>query len=762
MAQAVLRILLPWTSQDTSDVSPQTTSDSPTVADPLEPVVVTHSERCAQAQNHFDTVVWPQTLEPKCTRCHTASGIAQNTKFVLQKDDSEIALAQNFAVVQEVAALTQNDTSLLLLKPSAQISHGGGEQVVQGSAEYQDLETMVGLFEGESTCVASTASQVDTARLANAVELLDASATLRKTTLSLTGRLPLESEITAVATGGESALANVVEALMQEDPFYERLKEIYNDVLLTDLFIPYASAINALEDYPDAQWYYTYPGTTAEQDQLGEYTNEHLAREPLELIAHVVREEKPFTEILTADYVMVTPYSARSYGIDSLAFKDGQTPTEALATTWLEGQIPGIPHAGILTSHVFLNRYPTTRTNRHRVRARMVYRIFLGLDIANLAQRPVDPNAVAGVNPTLNNPDCTVCHDILDPVAGAFQNWGVEGRFKPPYLPNRWFPDMQAPGYSVEETIPPESEDTSLQWLAQRIAEDPRFPTAAVQTIYKGLTGNDPLKQPETRDTDYESALLAYTAQQEHFGEVELEFIESHYNLKTVFKQLILGPYFRAENVDSTAGLSDIALADVGTGRLLIPEQYVRKLENTLGIAFEQGDTTFFRLLYGGIDSNSVVERIETPNGIMANLQQRLSNQLGCGAVSLDFTRPVSERLLFPSVAADTVPNSEANITAIRANIQHLHERLLGESLDINDAEIQRTYDLFTSVLTDGQQGLANGTYGLGLGACSAVVDENGNTLGAGERIVRDPQYSIRAWNAVVTLLLLDYRFLYE
>ena len=30
-------------------------------------------------------------------------------------------------------------------------------------------------------------------------------------------------------------------------------------------------------------------------------------------------------------------------------------------------------------------------------------------------------------NPTMNNPACTVCHELLDPVAGAFQNHGNDG-----------------------------------------------------------------------------------------------------------------------------------------------------------------------------------------------------------------------------------------------------------------------------------------------------------------------------------------------
>ena len=44
-------------------------------------------------------------------------------------------------------------------------------------------------------------------------------------------------------------------------------------------------------------------------------------RAPLELIAHVVENDRPYTEILTADYIMANPWAAAAYG-DSIRFED--------------------------------------------------------------------------------------------------------------------------------------------------------------------------------------------------------------------------------------------------------------------------------------------------------------------------------------------------------------------------------------------------------------------------------------------------------
>ena len=89
------------------------------------------------------------------------------------------------------------------------------------------------------------------------------------------------------------------------------------------------------------------------------------------------------------------------------------------------------PHAGILNTTVFLNRYPSTATNRNRARARWTYYHFLGLDIEKSAARTTDPVALADTsNPTMHNPACTVCHTVMDPVAGAFQNYGDAGWYR--------------------------------------------------------------------------------------------------------------------------------------------------------------------------------------------------------------------------------------------------------------------------------------------------------------------------------------------
>jgi hypothetical protein len=50
------------------------------------------------------------------------------------------------------------------------------------------------------------------------------------------------------------------------------------------------------------------------------------------------------------------------------------------------------------------------------------------VDIEKSAPRTTDPVALADTNnPTMNNSACTICHQRLDPVAGAYQSFGDSG-----------------------------------------------------------------------------------------------------------------------------------------------------------------------------------------------------------------------------------------------------------------------------------------------------------------------------------------------
>lgn len=315
------------------------------------------------------------------------------------------------------------------------------------------------------------------------LELLTWTETLRKASLELTGKLPTDQQIQSTNDLGQVGLEASLAELMRDRVFGDRMIELYNDHFLTDKYLGRENAIDLLDEevWPNLRWFDSMGEDN--NDAVVQVTNDSLAREPLELIAHVIRNELPFTEILTADYTMVNGYSALSLiGIPDIPLGIGEDP-ERFRTV----KVPGIPHAGILTSAMFLNRFPTSDTNINRHRSRMTYWFFLDIDINRFGSRPVDASDDFGENPTLNNPDCAVCHTTMDPIAGLYMNWNESGEYSGA---GEWFgPDFILPPGFNGEALPDGERKRALQWLGKQLADNPRFAQATVKTVFEGLTG---------------------------------------------------------------------------------------------------------------------------------------------------------------------------------------------------------------------------------------------------------------------------------
>ena len=619
------------------------------------------------------------------------------------------------------------------------------------------------------------------------ISLLSNSEALRKAAMELGSRLPSLAEYQMVSSGGEAGLRTAIQGMMGQDSFSQRLTEIWNDYLLTDKYhsrngSEAAVRLLSSDDFPERRWF--DPGS----DQRGENystlrtnTNDGIAREPLALINHIVNNNLPFTQILTADYMMVNPFSARSYGVEGLAFQNPDDPEE-----FLPARLEDIPHAGILTSPMFLNRYPTTSTNRNRGRARIVYDLFLDTDI--LAIEGVRPGNAVDITtpiPTINNPECAKCHSMLDPVASIFQNWDYKGRYRPARLSKYgWYSDMEPRGFNGEAMPLAGNVDSSVQWLAHRMAEDPKFPRAVTRIMVNGLTGKEPLRAPVAGEAS-EAEQQAYIAQRTLLNEIQSEFVAANYDLKVLVQEILLSPYWRASGLSASA--MEDAYKTTGSSYLLTPEQLDRKIEALLGFEWRGSMDNYykdkdrdwesklgntFHQIYGGIDSDSVITRLRTPNGLMGAMQLRMANELACYSVPHDMWLPEAQRRMFLYVDSELSPYNDSGylddvaLGRIRQNIQYLHDYLLGENLALDSQELQFTEQLFMDVINRGRQLILNsgGEWSAVRlhGSCDRTRDLDGESLDEDQSLRRDDQYVVRAWMAVVAYLLADYRFLYN
>ena len=387
-------------------------------------------------------------VQTKCVNCHVEGGASGHTPLVFVRATDADHLSKNLSVFENYLEEVEDGADRILNKIQGALAHGGGVQVASGTEEYRSFETLMELLGAE-------VDRSTTVDLFEGVTLESPRRTLWRAAIVFAGRIPTAAEYAMVEGGTENDLRRVIRDLMQGPGFHEFLIRGANDRLLTDR--------EASRDLFDHRFLVEYVNKLfrLERDMVDDggwanQVNYGAARAPLELIAHVAETDLPYTEILTADYIMANPMAAEAYGA-ATAFNDPENAHEFRPSEIVSyyrrgnGQIteytqfgahivnPGplathYPHAGLLNTKAFLQRYPSTATNRNRARSRWTYYHFLDFDIEKSEARTMKPEVLKDRhNPTMHNAACTVCHRLLDPVAGGYQNYGAEGFYKDQY-----------------------------------------------------------------------------------------------------------------------------------------------------------------------------------------------------------------------------------------------------------------------------------------------------------------------------------------
>lgn len=708
-----------------------------------------------QALNIFEASLATSVVQERCIACHVDGGVARNSGLVFQHQSASSTL-NNFAAFESLLDSRDDGREHILSRVSG-TDHPGGNQLPIGSTDYLTLESMLQLLEG-STAGVTTQSIA----FFSSASLKGNAETLRKAAIILAGRLPTAAELESIASGDEADLRIALRNLMEGDGFHQFLLDGANDRLLIrgirdfglldgcDICFPtFVNRRNeiAIEELGQGVDF----GFQSAQYNLS--IDQGLKESPLELIAYIVENERPYSEILTADFMMLNPatnfavegtasftdesdYSEFQPGIMTGAYSpsDEADYEELQSIDSIQVNDPGplridYPHSGILNTIAFLARYPSTATNRNRARSRWTFYHFLGIDIERSAPRTTDPVALADTNnPTMLNENCTVCHATMDPVAGSFQNYSDEGFYRigwngldsldefykypedgsstPYQLGDTWYRDMREPGIFGAEAPHP---DNSIQWLAQQIVQEPGFGTAAVKFWWPALIGSEVLSAPEVEsDVDYEAQLIAYDAQNQTIQTLASEFMSGGQNLKDLLVEVMLTPWFRAANIDASQLSTELQqahqLAETGTEKLLTPERLQRKTHALTGFnwnAYQDltldrvntGLGDIYRLYYGGINSSSVTKRATEMTPLMSTVAMSHALESACPIVLKEFILSSDERLLFAGIEETVTPeNGEAEI---RAKLVQLHERLLGKTYASDSQEINDAYQLF-------------------------------------------------------------------
>jgi hypothetical protein len=220
---------------------------------------------------------------------------------------------------------------------------------------------------------------------------------------------------------------------------------------------------------------------------------------------------------------------------------------------------------------------------------------------------------------------------------------------------------MRHPGFRGSAAPDDES---SLVWLAQQMANDPRFAVGTVEFWWPVVMGSDILRAPEDPALPgYDDKLMAFNLQRSEVGRLGALFAQSGFQLKTLLKEMVASPWFTANRVAADHPYEDVLqLSGVGTKRLLTPEELQSKTQAITGVVlgYDTGwilptPTSYLernRIVMGGIDSYRVKKRAREFNSVAATMSEKHSGGIACVLAEVEKETKEGSRALLVDVHA--------------------------------------------------------------------------------------------------------------
>ena len=308
------------------------------------------------AEEVFEHAISASIVQEKCVNCHVEGGVSGNTRLVFVPDSEDDHVTRNLEVFRDFIATVDGAASLILNKIQG-VGHGGGIQVAAGSEEFEDMRRFLDLLaEGDEL----TGPVLTADKLFDSVRMESSRRTLSRAALVFAGRLPTAAELAPFPGGTTKQLRDVIRGMMEGPDFHAFLTRGANDRLLTEslrhMHILADGHIGVYGNGDRAR----FLGYEAERERHGavdgSYPDEYYQWEglvrygavqaPVELIAHVVENDLPYTEILTADYTMANGATAKAYS-DPVEFDDPDDPFEFRPARFPRLPAPRKGHGGL-------------------------------------------------------------------------------------------------------------------------------------------------------------------------------------------------------------------------------------------------------------------------------------------------------------------------------------------------------------------------------------------------------------------------------
>jgi hypothetical protein len=396
--------------------------------------------------------------------------------------------------------------------------------------------------------------------------------------------------------------------------------------------------------------------------------------------------DRPYTEIVTADYMVANHVTATVWG----------TSYDTEGPEWQVSQfLDGRPVAGVLSDPWLFTRHSSTPSNANRGRANALSNAllcydFLDRDIEidssiNLADPDVVTTAV------VDNDACAACHQVLDPLAAFF------GDYFPLYVASNIeaYPFSEFYSPNIFENIgiamrPPSyfgQSGANVVDLGHMMAADPRMSLCAAQRFYA-----------------YFNQIALDEVPFIAMAELQKAFIQSGLNAKALAKAIVLdeafgashtGDALEAETLPAVKKIRPDQLATtfydltgfVWATQLDVPDIEIGRVE------LMRDSFLGFQVLGGGIDGAYVTRPSHTYNATAALLLQTIAAEAATFVVGRDFSQPdPAQRHLLRLVAPDVIDPATA-----REQIAWLHQRIFGDMVDAQSAAVDESWELFSA-----------------------------------------------------------------
>jgi len=479
----------------------------------------------------------------------------------------------------------------------------------------------------------------------------DPVAQLFRASLDLRGVRPTLDEIDRVHADPD-AYSGLVTGFLDDARFVDRVVNLYAEVFLT-----------RADSYAVGAQDFGLPSS----DQFSFIRA--VGDEPLRILAHIVENELPYTELVVGDWTMANELTAQAFPVN---YPEGETGWKKVNYT------DSRPDAGILSTNAMWWRYGSTASNANRGKANAVSNILLCNDYLSKAisfDRSVNLLDDDALNDALKtNSGCAACHSSLDPLASFL--WGTyyvdydspsELKYYHPEREEMWqdYGDVE-PAYYGQP-------GQGLGDLGQFIAADPRFIDCAVERVFSLMTQREPTLDDADKMADMRAA-----------------FIDSDLNMKVLFAEVVKDAAYRS---------TEIADGDEANRKMVTTDMLGSQVQDLTGFMFTNGDIPILetdagglRTLAGGIDGQNVTRPATEPMTTLVLVQERYAQAAANYVVTHDRDNPDSPRLFSQIDFHETPENGRAEMVA---QIQSLHLRFFGHHIEPDGPEVEANMELW-------------------------------------------------------------------